>query len=304
MRVWEAASRYDLGALTALLAAGTAADPVPPLRPTRKEQFAAFAAEYGFAAEQLEEYRELIEQEMDAALAAGTWGAPEPAPESALCVAVRRAALPMVMKLLSGGADPNRSHGKAGRTPFHDLVDAAAEGKARGVLQPIIFSLVMAGGLPDQIPHVDPLWLKGSALPLTPLQYAREQGQPELAEVMAAAATRSTREQRNTVAQREKQAEKVAAAEAARQTFESRTALLSPTRVEKVGRRLAGGQMPTPVYTVGHEPTFTPFGLDHAKRDGSPARAASTLLGTFDDVRNSPAVNFGSDDSPKKYVYG
>jgi hypothetical protein len=299
MRMWEAANRDDIAAVSALLAAGTAADPVPPLRPTRKEQFAAFAAEYGFAAEQLDEYRELIEQEMDAALAAGTWGAPEPAPESALCVAVRRAALPMVMKLLSGGADPNRSHSKAGRTPFHDVVDAAAEGKGRGVLQPIIYSLVMAGGVPDQIPHVDPVWLKGSALPLTPLQYARKQAQPELAEVMVAAATRSTREQRNTAAQREKQAEKVAAAEAARQTFQSRTALLSPTRVEKVGRRLAGGQMPTPVYTVGHEPTFTPFGLDHAKRDGSPARAVSTLLGTFDDVRNSPTLNVGGDDSPK-----
>lgn len=302
MRMWEAARRDDLQAVSRLLESGTAADPVPPLRPTRKEQFAAFAADYGFGAEQLDEYRELIEQEMDAALAAGTWGAPEPTPESALCVAVRRAAFPMVMKLLAGGADPNHTHGKAGRTPFHDAVDAAGEGKAHSALQPIIFSLAMAGGAPDKIPHVDPSWRKDSALPLTPLQYAREHGQPQLAEVMAAAAARSTREQRNRAAEHEKQILKLAAAEAATKTFGARAALLSPDRVEKVGRRLAGGQMPTPVYTVGHEPTFTPFGLDHARMNGSPTRAASTLLGTFDAVRNSPTVHLGGKESPQKYV--
>lgn len=293
--MWEAARRDDLPELVRLLDAGTAPDPVPPLRPTRKEQFKAFAAEYGFGPEQLDEHRELIEQEMDAALANGTWGAPEPAPESALCVAIRRAAFPMIMKLLSAGADPNRSHGKAGRTPFHDVVDSAAEGTEHSVLQPIVFSLVMAGGVPMQIPHVDSLWLKSSALPLTPLQYAREHGQPELAEVMVAAATRSTREERNTEVQRRQQVDNFATAQAATQTFQARTAVLSPNRVEQVGRRLAGGQLPTPVYKVGHEPTFTPFGLEHAKRNGSPVRAVSTLLGTFDDARNSPVMNLGDD---------
>jgi hypothetical protein len=303
MRVWEAAKRSDMSEVARLLDQGTPADPVAALRPTRKEQFKAFAAEYGFGPEQLDEHRELIEQEMDAALASGTWGAPEPAPESALCVAVHRAAFPMIMKLLSAGADANRSHGKLGRTPFHDVVDAAVEGTAHSALQPIVFSLVMAGGAPSQIPHVDSVWLKGSALPLTPVQYARKHGQPMLADVMEAAAARSTRDQRNTAAQLEREAEKRAAAEAATQTFDARTALLSPTRVEQVGRRLAGGQMPTPVYTVGREPTFTPFGLEHAKRDGPPARASATLLGTFDDTRNSPTLNL-QDESPKDYGRG
>ena len=47
-RLWEAAKRDDLATLASLLDGGTPADPVPPIRPTRKEQFRAFAADYGF----------------------------------------------------------------------------------------------------------------------------------------------------------------------------------------------------------------------------------------------------------------
>lgn len=47
-RLWEAAKRDDLAILASLLDGGTPADPVPPIRPTRKEQFRAFAADYGF----------------------------------------------------------------------------------------------------------------------------------------------------------------------------------------------------------------------------------------------------------------
>ena len=303
--MYEAAQRNDIGRITELLAQGVPADPVPPTRPTRKEQFQAFADSYGFAPEQLEEHRDLIEQEMDAALASGTWGAPEPEPESALCVAVHNLRLPIIFKLLSGGANANRSHSKAGRTPFHDAVDVLADGSAEeAAIQPVVFALTMAGGNPDAIPHVDPVWLKGNALPATPVQYAKQKKQHKLAEIMQAAASRTTREQRNTAAERVRTAEKAAADLAALETFDHRASLLSPDRVEQVNRRLSGdGVLPTPVYSVGREPTFTPFGLDHALRDGSPQRKPATLIGTFDAVRNSPTVNI-STDSVTEYGRG
>ena len=283
-----AAVAADLAEIKRLIAAGEPADPVPKPRQTRKEQFVEFAAEQmGIDAEQLKgldpEHLEMIEAEMDARLAEGSWGVPEPEPESALCVAAGRGALPMLMVLLSGGADANHSWGKDARTPFHSAIDSAADPEIRGeTVHTVLFSLVLGGGDPAKHPHVEG---PGAKLAETPIQYARRIGRADLATVMEGAAKRTTRDERNSVAERAAKAEREAAKYAATQTFEAKSALLSPARVEQVGRRLNGGSLPTPVYNVG---------LDHTRPAG-PRRPGSTFRGTFDDVRNDPKVNLSSE---------